>query len=117
VNLFSFSPVKMDDGGAGGDGGFDGCECIWSHELATRRLINMIRQTQDYCTDSECLTDGTGGNGGGAGAGNDMGMLFIGLTFLLAIVLFFMRPNRSVPPGKGHDNDGPNFDPPAPTAS
>jgi len=103
--------------GDGGDGGsFDGCECIWSHELAARRLINMIRQTQDYCTENECLTDG---QGGGSGGGSDMGMLFIGFWFLFAIVLYFMRPNRSVPPGKGHDDDGagPSFDPPAPTAS
>jgi len=108
----------MDDGGAGGDGGFDGCECIWSHELATRRIINMIRQTQDYCTENECITDGQGGNvGATGGGGTDMGMLFIGFWFLLAVVLFFMRPRRTVPPGKDRDDAGPSFDPPPPTAS
>jgi len=107
----------MDDGGAGGDGGFDGCECIWSHELATRRIINMIRQTQNYCTENECITDGQGGPGGATGGGSDMGMLFIGFWFLLAIVLFFMRPRRTELPGKGRDDADPSFDPPAPTAS
>lgn len=31
------------DGGDGDGGGMDPCECVWSHELATRRIINMVR--------------------------------------------------------------------------
>lgn len=57
---------------------FDGCECIWSHEMAMQRLINFvschiwthkiyifytppfsfsvqIRQNQNACTDTECI--------------------------------------------------------------
>lgn len=108
----------MDDGAAGG-GDYDACECVWSHEMATRRIINMIRQTQDYCTENECITDGNGapGAGGNGGGSDNMAMFFIGFWFLMAIVLYFLRPKRAVPPGKGHDQSGPNFDPPAPTAS
>jgi len=105
----------MDDGAAGG-GDFDGCECVWSQELATRRIINMIRQTQDYCTENECITDGQGGGTGGS-SGTDMGMFFVGFWFLLAVVLFFLRPKSRTPPGKGHEGPGPSYDPPAPTAS
>jgi len=37
------------------DGGdFDPCECIYSHEMAMRRLLSLLRQSQSYCTDNEC---------------------------------------------------------------
>uniref|UniRef100_A0A8C3CP70 Small integral membrane protein 14 n=1 Tax=Cairina moschata TaxID=8855 RepID=A0A8C3CP70_CAIMO len=39
------------------EGGFDPCECICSHEHAMRRLINLLRQSQSYCTDTECLQE------------------------------------------------------------
>uniref|UniRef100_A0A8C3HJ64 Small integral membrane protein 14 n=1 Tax=Chrysemys picta bellii TaxID=8478 RepID=A0A8C3HJ64_CHRPI len=41
------------------EGGFDPCECICSHEHAMRRLINLLRQSQSYCTDTECLQEWT----------------------------------------------------------
>jgi len=91
-------------------GDFDPCECVWSHELATRRLINLIRQQQDYCTDSECLTDGPGG----AGGDQSTAVFFIGFWFLIALVLFFLRPRSAVPNEKNRDQLGPNYDPPAP---
>ena len=37
------------------DGGFDPCECIFNHEMAMRRLLSLLRQSQSYCTDNECL--------------------------------------------------------------
>jgi len=38
------------------DGGdFDPCECIFNHEMAMRRLLSLLRQSQAYCTDSECM--------------------------------------------------------------
>jgi hypothetical protein len=104
----------MDPSGAGD---MDPCECVWSHELATRRIINMVRQTQDYCTDNECFTETPGAQGPNAG-GNDgnMAMFFIGLWFMIALVLYFMRPRTSLPPSKarGSDDAGPSHDPPAP---
>ena len=41
--------IKMADGSD-----FDPCECIFSHEMAMRRLLNLLRQSQSYCTDNEC---------------------------------------------------------------
>ena len=35
--------------------GFDPCECIFSHEMAMRRLLSLLRQSQNYCTDNECI--------------------------------------------------------------
>ena len=37
-----------------GDNGFDPCECIFNHEMAMRRLLSLLRQSQSYCTDNEC---------------------------------------------------------------
>ena len=37
------------------DGGFDPCECIFNHEMAMRRLLSLLRQSQSYCTDNECI--------------------------------------------------------------
>jgi len=99
------------DGGAGDAGNFDPCECVWSHELATRRLINMIRQTQDYCTDSECLTDGPPQND------ETTAVFFIGFWFLIAMALFFLRPRTALPTEKNGDQMGPNYDPPAPPSA
>lgn len=39
---------------ADGAGGFDPCECIFNHEMAMRRLLSLLRQSQSYCTDEEC---------------------------------------------------------------
>lgn len=100
----------------GGDGGsFDGCECVWSQELATRRLINMIRQSQDYCTENECYNESDAGGSGDATGST--AMFFIGFWFLMALVLFFLRPKSSVPATKnrGNGSGGPSFDPPSAT--
>jgi len=92
-----------------GPGDFDPCECVWSHELATRRLINMIRGQQDYCTDNECFTEGPASDSENATA-----VFFIGFWVLMAVVLFFLRPRTTVPTEKNRDQMGPNYDPPAP---
>ena len=52
----------------GDQGGFDPCECIFNHEMAMRRLLSLLRSSQTYCTDNECLQDGLPGPGE-AGAG------------------------------------------------
>ncbi|CAG7732989.1 unnamed protein product [Allacma fusca] len=102
----------MAGAGDGGAGDFDPCECVWSHELATRRLINMIRQNQDYCTENECYTETDASDPSGSTA-----MFFIGFWFLMAVILFFLRPKTSVPAAKGRDGSGPSYDPPAPATN
>ncbi|XP_076369305.1 uncharacterized protein LOC143256243 isoform X2 [Tachypleus tridentatus] len=41
------------------DGGFDPCECVWSHDHAMQRLISLLPSSQGYCTDSECFQEWT----------------------------------------------------------
>ncbi|KAG8222270.1 hypothetical protein J437_LFUL001468 [Ladona fulva] len=108
------SAVKM------GDDGFDPCECTWSHEMAMRRLLSILRQTQTYCTDTECfeglpsvprgdtLVDGGGSN-----------FILVAVCWLiLAFALIFMRP-RSLSGQLEKPQDGgqePRREPPAPPA-
>jgi len=101
----------MDDSGAGD---MDPCECVWSHELAARRIVNIVRQTQDYCTDNECFTETPGAQGAGGNQDGNTAMFFIGFWIMMALVLFFLRPKTSNPPSKSRDDSGPSYDPPAP---
>ncbi|XP_059613635.1 small integral membrane protein 14 [Phlebotomus argentipes] len=66
---------------------FDGCECIWSHELAMRRLLTLLRQNQNYCTDTECV-DLPASNPDGMGTGFTTMTMFI----VFAVILYMMRP-------------------------
>lgn len=94
---------------------FDGCECIWSHEMAMRRLLSILRNGQSYCTDNECIDLPNGPN---QGVGDNFFMLMLFMIF--AVILYVMRPaslrrrndlNKALPPSNG----GPNNDgaPPA----
>ncbi|CAG9834939.1 unnamed protein product [Diabrotica balteata] len=38
--------------------GFDPCQIVrglWEHEMSMRRLLDVLRNSQSYCTDNECL--------------------------------------------------------------
>ncbi|GAB0097000.1 small integral membrane protein 14 [Sergentomyia squamirostris] len=97
---------------------FDGCECIWSHELAMRRLLNLIRQNQNYCTDTECIDLPSASNPDNLGTGFTTMTMFI----VFAVILFMMRPsslrrNADVmekPSGRGPGEPGPDGSPPPP---
>uniref|UniRef100_A0A8C6NC83 Uncharacterized protein n=2 Tax=Psittaciformes TaxID=9223 RepID=A0A8C6NC83_MELUD len=74
------------------EGGFDPCECICSHEHAMRRLINLLRQSQSYCTDTECLQELPGPN-----SSSDNGISFAMIIMawvVIALVLFLLRPSN-----------------------
>ncbi|TRY72118.1 hypothetical protein TCAL_00278 [Tigriopus californicus] len=98
------------------EGGFDPCECIFNHEMAMRRLLSLLRQSQSYCTDNECLQDGglpgpTPGVGGGLGGDGSFLMMTMAWMFV-AMVLFFLRPNSlrhdagpNKPGSRGSDGD------------
>ncbi|KAM4672816.1 small integral membrane protein 14 isoform 1-T1 [Amazona ochrocephala] len=96
------------------EGGFDPCECICSHEHAMRRLINLLRQSQSYCTDTECLQELPGPNSSG-----DNGISFAMIIMawvVIALVLFLLRPsnlrgsNTAGKPASPHNGQ----EPPAP---
>lgn len=101
------------------DQGMDPCECIWSHEMAMRRLLSLLRQSQAYCTDNECLQDVPGGPSGIQGADNSF-MLMLMCWVAMAFALFFLRPNslRHSDDVKPRDNgSGSRGNPPPPPAA
>lgn len=97
----------------------DPCECIFSHEAAMRRLLSLLRDSQGYCTDSECLREGPGVDGNGLLQGSNLIMIIL-IWAVLAIALYYLRPNSMrgrqlesfEKPGPSSDNNGGN--PPAP---
>jgi len=109
--------IKMADGDGGG-GSYDPCECIFSHEAAMNRLLNLLRNSQTTCTDSECFTDGLPGPPQAAGGDGWGTWMFVLLWFVLAMTLFFTRPSSlrrnqlEKPPPGGSDQDRDNQPPP-----
>ncbi|XP_051561656.1 small integral membrane protein 14-like [Myxocyprinus asiaticus] len=87
-----------------------------SHEHAMRGLINLLRQSQSYCTDTECLQEMPGPSYSVEG---DITLPMIIMGWLvLALVLFPFRPASlrgpavSSKPSSPHGNHG--REPPAP---
>ncbi|KRY42094.1 Small integral membrane protein 14, partial [Trichinella spiralis] len=99
-------------------GGFDPCECLFSHEAAMGRLLNLLRNNQNMCTDNDC-NDATLGSGQGSSAlGANTTMLSVVMIWVvLAIALFMYRPasqrQDSSEKRSGNDRDA-NGPPPAP---
>uniref|UniRef100_A0A8C8YM95 Small integral membrane protein 14 n=1 Tax=Prolemur simus TaxID=1328070 RepID=A0A8C8YM95_PROSS len=94
------------------EGGFNPCECVYSHEHVMRKLINLLLQSQSYCTDSECiqeLPEPSGDNG------ISVTMILIA-WMVIAVSLFLLRSPHlrgfSLPekPTSPHNRQ----DPPAP---
>jgi len=104
-----------------GDEPIDECEYIFSHQHAMRRLISLLRSSQAYCTDNECLQDG---NLPGTGDRNAENATLTFTLFLLAMffaaMMYLLRPNslRGTEPGSrkqpGNGNDDNDQPPPAP---
>lgn len=96
-----------------GPGGFDPCECAFSQEAAMRRLLSLLRQSQSYCTDTECE------NLPNLPAANNTDMtqtyLMVFGMFFAMLMMFFMRPNSlrrqnnvpEKPPRPDADDEGP----------
>lgn len=100
-----------------GDGGFDPCECIFNHEMAMRRLLSLLRQSQSYCTDNECLQDGLPGPGNAEGGGGDFMMLAMA-WMVMAVVMYLLRPTsmRGQGDAKPQGPPGPGSRDPEPPA-
>ncbi|XP_064619675.1 small integral membrane protein 14-like [Lineus longissimus] len=71
---------------------FDPCECIWNHEHAMQRLLNLLRNSQSYCTDNSCPQDLPGPQGSPEDGGLNVMMIMVA-WLVIASVLFIMRPN------------------------
>lgn len=105
----------MDGGGSGGgDGGFDPCECICSYDGAMRRLISLLRSSQSYCTDNECLMEPPGPQGNDGNGG--FSIMFVLMAWLVAaVILFLLRPQNMRQSGNEKpSNQGQGPPPPAP---
>ncbi|KAL1490957.1 hypothetical protein ABEB36_011626 [Hypothenemus hampei] len=91
--------------------GFDPCECIWDHEMAMRRLLNILRNSQNLCTDAECFEPGPGA----PGSVQTENFYFFSIAIGIALLLYFFRPrlqaNDSLKPDNGNNS---NNTPPAP---
>lgn len=85
------------------------CECVFSHEFAMRRLLNLLRNGQSSCTEIECtdLTRPQNVSGSNENADNFTFMMFI---LIAAVILYLIRPNslRRQAPGKPSSDNGPN---------
>ncbi|BFZ05477.1 hypothetical protein BsWGS_08516 [Bradybaena similaris] len=98
---------------------FDPCECvdIMNHESAMQRLINMLRDSQNACTDSGCENPPNslpGPNG-------TQGYMFLMLGWMfIATLLYLLRPRTlrlrgdEKPAPSSGEGSGP---PPAPSVS
>jgi len=88
------------------DGGFDPCECIFNHEMAMRRLLSLLRQSQAYCTDSECTQDGLPGPGQAAG---DNSFFMMAMAWMvIAFLMYLFRPSSMRNRGDTKPSGGPN---------
>lgn len=92
------------------DDEFDACECFWSHELAMRRLLSMLRQGQTQCTDTECV-DLIRPQNAPAESSEDSNFMLLTMLTILALILYVFRPmgrrrqaNNSKPSSSGEDD-------------
>jgi len=102
--------------------GDDYCEYVWGHEHAMTRLLNMLRNSQDTCTDNECLTSPLGPQGGDVpdDGSNSMMMMIMMAWLFIAAVLFLFRPSsmrtQVDPKARQGNNDRGEGPPPPPPA-
>merc|ERR1712029_1264461 len=95
--------------------GFDPCECIFNHEMAMRRLLSLLRSSQSYCTDNECLQDGLPGPGEGQASDPSSFMMMTVAWMVMAVIKYLMRPQSmrnnaekpQGPPGGGRQDPDP----------
>uniref|UniRef100_A0A0A1X4S7 Small integral membrane protein 14 n=1 Tax=Zeugodacus cucurbitae TaxID=28588 RepID=A0A0A1X4S7_ZEUCU len=107
---------------------FDGCECVWSHEYAMQRLLAMIRQSQNQCTDTECV-DISGRMRESTTTGTDLNegsnFTMVTMFMIFAVLMYLIRPESIMKltntkrRSRGQDPNGglpPPPPPPAPPA-
>ncbi|XP_011502044.1 PREDICTED: small integral membrane protein 14 [Ceratosolen solmsi marchali] len=87
------------------DEGFDLCACMWNHDLAMQRLLSILRQSQAYCTDNECLTMSRLPDP--ANISNDSRFMMVCLFAIFGMLLYALRPNslRQLDSTKARDSD------------
>ncbi|XP_063719297.1 small integral membrane protein 14-like [Symsagittifera roscoffensis] len=105
------------------EGGYDPCECVYSYEGAMRRLVSLLRESQNFCTDTECLQELPGPEAGSAPADQGMSFFMMAMMWMLvATVLFLIRPrslrrSKDEKPGPSSRPSGGSSDHPGPSGS
>ncbi|KAI5696979.1 hypothetical protein M8J75_003354 [Diaphorina citri] len=96
------------------------CECLFSHEMAMRRLLSFLRQSQTACTDTDCIDALPGLTNPTAPAGDNSFSIMLMMWVVVATVLFLMRPRRlrqGADDLNKRDNDSASLPPPPPPPS
>ncbi|XP_011307253.1 small integral membrane protein 14 [Fopius arisanus] len=97
-----------------GDEKFDMCEYVWNYD-AMQRLISLLRQSQAYCTDNECLNFARLPGPPTNQPSSDF--LFMSLAVMTILLLYVLRPNslkQNSDEKSRHNPSRRNDDPPAP---
>ncbi|XP_058806945.1 small integral membrane protein 14 isoform X2 [Phymastichus coffea] len=99
--------------------GFDLCACLNGNDLMIQRLLSILRQSQEYCTDNECLTPPSLPASPNAQVESGDFMV-VCLMMIFGMLLYVLRPNslRQSSGGKGRNNDADtDGEPPLPPSS
>ncbi|KAL7302969.1 small integral membrane protein 14 isoform X2 [Trichogramma pretiosum] len=103
-----------------GNGGMDPCACIWSQDLVMQRLLSFLRQSQDYCSDTECWSLSRL-PGPAVDSDNSESNDFFMLCFftIIGLLLYAFRPQSARKLDKEFANRNSDFDgePPVPPPS
>ncbi|CRK96199.1 CLUMA_CG009626, isoform B [Clunio marinus] len=101
---------------------YDPCECVFSHEFAMRRLLNLLRHGQSECTDYECrdlVTPQTVTVSPSSDSSDNF--TFMIFMMIAAVILYLIRPNslrrRDEGLNKTSRDDHPSRDDQPPTAN
>lgn len=99
------------------DEGFDMCEYMWS-EFAMQRLLLILRQNQNYCTDNECFSMSRLPGPRDTSSSSNFFMTTL-LIIGFAVLMYVLRPNsfRQLTNNTAKDRDNErdsNGDPPVP---
>ncbi|XP_043788402.1 small integral membrane protein 14 [Apis laboriosa] len=100
------------------DEGFDLCECIWNHEFAMQRLLSILRQSQNYCTDNECF-DMSRLPGPRDVPSWNLNFFMILLIIVFVVLMYALRPqslrhlNNDIAKDRNNERDS-HDDPPVP---
>jgi len=81
-----------------------------------QRLLNLLRNSQNYCSDNQCVQDMPGPQGDPAGDGMSMTMMMMMGWVVIATALFLLRPPslRRVGDQKPRPAEGDDQPPPPP---
>ncbi|XP_017778318.1 PREDICTED: small integral membrane protein 14 [Nicrophorus vespilloides] len=99
-----------------GDNGFDPCECTWTHEVSMCRLLAMLRNSQNDCTDTECYQTGLPGEESTPVDPHNYTFAVVMLLVYLLIQMIYMNRRENNPPAtsKPRNNDSSRGNPPTP---